>query len=566
MKRFPLAFVLAVALLGLLVPPAGAVPPLQTVSGTWSWVVTESSTQAAAPAAITVTNNTNIVDADTSSLEALRSNPGPDGISLREAIEVSNNDPGSYAIAFSAALSGTTITLGDLPPLTGGGVSIEGDIDGDGAADVTLVTTLQEEWSRAIQIASSGNRLHGLTLKGFAVGVWIDPETGQDELPTHQTLADNVVSGLAILGFGHAGIYFHSPASPDCGYGKPDPCRTYITFANTTITGNTIEARGAGLNMQIGNSGDRIAGATVTNNTMRLDGSAAGIELGQAGNPGDDGTPAQISDVLIARNSIEGIGMAGIDVMAGAGRAQGNTTEAVRVLDNRIHLVPQKGSSTCFGICVLAGTDNWDATWPDVHPVRFPDGNVLRDVEVAGNRLSGDLTHGVWVAAGSGGAAGSRNRVLDVQIERNVISTNVIGMGVSLQVGAADERLNHWATGNRITGVKISANRISTGRTRLPGFGRWHVDVGGGIVLVGGISFSRDGVIRDVRIAKNEIKVKSKAVHGGIKLIGGMGPTARRNRVTRVRLVANHVSGTRPAVSVRSNIDAKTNYASRGGS
>jgi hypothetical protein len=360
------------------------------------------------------------------------------------------------------------------------------------------------------------------------------------------------------------GIYFHSPVSPDCGYGKPDPCRTYITFANTTITGNTIEALASGVNMQIGNSGDRIAGATVTDNTIRIDG-GAGIELGQSGNPGDDGVPAQISDVLIARNSIEGTGMVGIEVMAGAGRAQGSTTEAVRVLDNRVHLVP-KGSSTPHGIDVLAGTDASPAMWPDVLPLRYPDGNVLRDVEVAGNTLSGDLTHGVWVAAGSASAAGSRNRVLDVRIERNVISSTLVGAGVLLQVGGTGgpaPDLHRWATGNQITGVEISANRISTGRTHS-GVG---LDSAGGIVLEGGSAFSRDGVIRDVGIAENKIKVKFAAVHGGIKLIGGKGPTARRNRVTRVRLVANHVSGTRPAVSVRSNIGgAKTNYASLGGS
>jgi hypothetical protein len=323
-RRTILVCVVVVSMLGWLAPPAGAVRPMQVVPST----------------AITVTNNTDKVDADTSSVEALQSNPGPDGISLREAIEATNNDPGSYAIAFSSTLSGTTITLGQyLPPLTGGGVSIEGDINGDGTPDVTLVTTLQEEWSRAIQIASSGNRLHGLTLQGFAVGVWIDPATG-DELPTRRTLADNAISGLAIRGIRIDGIMFHSPASPDCGLPMPDPCRTYITFANTTITGNTIEtipARGAGINMQISNSGDRIAGATVTGNTIRI-GGGAGIELGQNGNAGDDGTPARISEVLIARNSIEGIGAVGIEVLAGASRAQGNITEGVRVLDNRVHV------------------------------------------------------------------------------------------------------------------------------------------------------------------------------------------------------------------------------------
>jgi hypothetical protein len=541
---------------------------MQTAQGTWSWAVTESETQAAEPAAITVTSDTDTVDADTSSVEALRSTPGPDGISLREAIEVTNNDPGSYAIAFSSTLSGTTITLGQyLPPLTGGGVSIEGDINGDGAPDVTIVTTLQEEWSRAIQIASSGNRLHGLTLQGFAVGVWIDPATGAygDELPTHRTLADNVISGLAILGIRMDGIMFHSPASPDCGYRKPDPCRTYITFANTTITGNTIEtipAAGTGINMSISNSGDRIAGATVTDNTIRI-GGGAGMQLISGGNAGNDGVPARISDVLIARNSIEGIDAVGLEVVAGATRAQGNITEAVRVLDNRVHVVC-RGSEECDGITLGAGTDASSAMWPDVHPLRYPDGNVLRNVEVAGNRLSGDLTKGVWVSAGSASAAGSRNRVLDVQIERNVISSTIVGAGVLLQVGGTEgpaPDLHRYATGNQVTGVEIGANRISTGRTRSG----LSLFFGGGIVLVGGSAFSRDGRIRDVRVEKNEIKVAFEAVHGGIKLIGGIGSTARGNRVTCVRLSANHVSGTRPAVSVRSNIGAKTNYASLGG-
>jgi len=410
--------------------------------------------------------------------------------------------------------------------------------------------------------------LHGLTLQGFAVGVWIDPFTGArgDELPTHQTLADNVISGLVILGFGEFGIWTHSPASPDCGLPMPDPCRTYITFANTTITGNTIEAR-TGIKLVVANSGDRIAGATVTGNTIRIRDGIEGISVESLGNAGDDGTPARISEVLIARNSIEGIGVVGIQVTAGSTRVQGSITEGVRVLDNRVHVVC-RGSEECNGITLGAGTDASSAIFPDVDPIRYPDGNVLRNVEVAGNRLSGDLTKGVWVSAGSASAAGSRNRVLDVQIKRNVISSTIVGAGVLLQVGGTEgpaPNLHRYATGNRITGVEISENRISIGRTRPPGFGQWHLDVGGGIVLLGGVNFSRDGRIRDVRIAKNEIKVKFEAVHGGIKVTGGMGPTARGNRVTCVRLSANHVSGTRPAVSVRSNIDAKTNYASLGG-
>ena len=201
--------------------------------------------------------------------------------------------------------------------------------------------------------------------------------------------------------------------------------------------------------------------------------------------------------------------MVGIEVMAGAGRAQGSITEGVRVLDNRVHLVC-RGSEECDGITLGAGTDASSAIAPDVHPLRYPDGNVLRNVEVAGNRLSGDLTKGVWVSAGSGSAAGSRNRVLDVQIERNVISSNIVGTGVHLQVGGTEgpaPNLHRYATGNRITGVEISANRISTGRTRSG----LNLDVGGGIVLVGAGSADRAREPRDLRSPGRESASAARA-------------------------------------------------------
>jgi len=56
-----------------------------------------------------------------------------------------NNDPGQYTVRFAPALAGTTIRVGssppgvELPPLRGGGVFIDGDIDGDGRPEVTLL-------------------------------------------------------------------------------------------------------------------------------------------------------------------------------------------------------------------------------------------------------------------------------------------------------------------------------------------------------------------------------------------------------------------------------------------
>ena len=47
---------------------------------------------------ITITTASDAVDGDVSSVPALLSNPGPDGLSLREALEVTNSDPGIYTI------------------------------------------------------------------------------------------------------------------------------------------------------------------------------------------------------------------------------------------------------------------------------------------------------------------------------------------------------------------------------------------------------------------------------------------------------------------------------------
>ena len=78
-------------------------------------------------------------------------------------------------------------------------------------------------------------------------------------------------------------------------------------------------------------------------------------------------------------------------------------------------------------------------------------------------------------------------------------------------------------------------------------------------MLLGGATFGRDGVIRGVRITKNRIVTR----YFGVRLIGGLGPTAERNKVSCVRLAGNRITGTRRRVSVRPNVGgAKENRAS----
>ncbi|MCB0827312.1 MAG: right-handed parallel beta-helix repeat-containing protein [Solirubrobacterales bacterium] len=521
----------------------------------------------AAGTTIVVTGASDDINGDTSSAQALAANPGMDGVSFGEAIEVANNDPGAYSIGFAAGLKGKTITLRRIPVLAGGGVSIEGDIDGDGGPDVRLGNGQQTRWSRGIQISSSGNRLHGLILQGFATGVAIDADATQgDVLPTHRTLADNVISNLRIRDSRVNSVALVSSASTACGLPDPDPCRTYNAFQDTTIADNTV-VRSGGIGLSLGNSGDRIERATITGNDIQLQkaGYLGGITVEQGGDPGTDGVPAPISEVLIANNTIEGKGrgMEGIAVAAGVGRAQGNTTEGVRVRGNRVKLVRpgRRDCVACQGIVLRAGSDTAEATEPGLRPRLTPDRNLLRDVKVTGNRVSGELDFGVFVQAGGGGAAGSRNRVREVTVERNVITSRDVAKAVALETGGAHYG-RRWATGNLITDLTLRSNTIENGSGHRP---RGKLAEQAGVLLKGGDDRSRRGLIRDVVIKRNRIKNRLKAVRAGIKLIGGRGRTAKNNRVACVRLAGNRVKGTPRAVSVRSNLEGSTNRASRGG-
>jgi hypothetical protein len=551
---------------GLRAPASGLGPTLTVAS--WAAALLLACAFLVAPSAVAstadeiiITNASDDSDGDVSSVDALLANPGPDGISLREALEATDNDPGSYSIRFDGALAGSTITLNSaLPPLTGGGVTVEGDIDGDGLPDVTLRPPV--EGSVGFQISSSGNRLHALSLTGFVVGVLLQPYwpyklPDPGEFPNHKVFSDNSVSGLVMQGIGKFGIYAASVASPTCGAPETHPCRSYNTWANTTITANTIESSTGGIDFGLTNTGDRVEGAAVTDNTIRIVGKPIGPGIGLE--VGGDSTAARISDVLIARNSIEGGAGIGIDVAAGVERAQAGTVEGVRVLGNRLHLVsPQFPRFCCQGIVVQAGSDS--PSFAKVPPVRYLDDNLVRNVVVRGNSVTGHLAY--WAAsvqAGIGGG-GRHNRVHNIRIKGNVLRSSMPTFGVYVWTSNGMPYKKRYATDNRISGIWINANQISIGTG--PGFKNAGGGTGAsGVALLGGGIFSRSNVVRDARIAKNRIKT----AYVGIKLIGGLGPTARGNRVTCVQLAGNRVIGTPKALSVRSNVrDASGNRASLG--
>lgn len=516
------------------------------------------------PTEILVTTTSDASNGDVSSVSGLIADPGDDGISLREAIEATNNDPGTYSVGFAEVLVGATITLGtDLPPLAGGGVTIEGDVDGDDDPDVTLRKD-DLQFLRScpgsgvgcgLHIASSGNRLRALALEDFGVGVLIQPWMPPITLPTDITLANNVIGGVVMRGIEETGVLAGSVYSSECGAPNPERCWSYTRWENTSITGNVIEAGGTGIAFKVRNAGDVVEGATVTGNTIQMQGHDVGIGLQVTGDP----LQARISDVLIADNTIEGSVDIGIDVLSGGERAQGSTVEHIQILNNRVHLTGGANGTSgycCRGITVQAGSDAPSLTTL-VDPPRYLDDNALQDVIVRGNSLSGTLDAGVGVLAGYG-SGGRRNRISNLRITLNTIRTSKPGIGVEIVTGSGDPYLDRYAADNRISDLTIENNELTIGtgpgsRGAGGGFGA------GGVVLVGGHKFGRDNLIRDMRIARNSVKT----AYVGIRLIGGLGPTARGNRVVCVSLFGNDVDGARKSVSVRSNVGGASGNVAR---
>jgi hypothetical protein len=279
-----------------------------------------------------VTSNSDDVDGDVSSVAALLKNPGPDGtISLREAVEATNNSPGNYTIDFAPSLKGTTITTSGLN-LIGGNVVINGDIDDDGIPDITL--DRPNGWNYfAIAISSSGNTVYGLKIVGFAQGVSLQlakPNTKySNNTLSHLDISSNIL--------GSTGITTYTPSSND-------------TWTNTVIAGNFINATGGiGLFVQFV-SDDRIIHAVIVNNTIiagNLDGGyGIAFLMGMGSGLRDEGL-----DSVIAYNSItvgKGLGAGtnvaaglfnattGIGIGAGGIRGNGSTINGLQFIGNSI--------------------------------------------------------------------------------------------------------------------------------------------------------------------------------------------------------------------------------------
>ena len=205
--------------------------------------------------------------------------PGGTGLSLREALALANANPDEDTIEFAPGLLGGTVTLGGTQLEITTSVTIDGDIDGDGAADITIDA---DGLSRVFQVVGGGSsELFALVITGG------DPGNGSDMNG----------GGVRVQGAG-----------------------TELLIDNSTLTGNATS------DMPFNNRGSAFFGdagtiVTITDSLISFNNGAGGI-----GTVSTNGT-LNLDDVVIAFNTaVLGSGIHVVDLPAQSNNPVVNAT------------------------------------------------------------------------------------------------------------------------------------------------------------------------------------------------------------------------------------------------
>ena len=486
-------------------PPAFTIPPVVLNRGT----------------VITVTNASMAINGDTSSVRALVANPGPDGISLEEAVMATNNDPGTWVIQFAPALKGSTIVVdsafgGTLPGLTGGNVTINGDINGDGQPDITL-TTLSGAFA-GIDVASGGNTIYALALRNFMYGVWI---TTPGAAVSGMTFSNITIGNLVMTDIQSEGIWLFSG-------GGTENTWDHLLITGNTITGNTSgPLLGIDLELESTNA-DTLQHTIIANNNIVLPilnaGGIAmnvGSQLGAAKN--------QALDTLIANNVISSpFPEFEIRIGTGVGAASGNLIDGVQVIGNQLGITGAAWATSTFpaGIVLVSGDAASDDAQPALRPIQYSENNIARNIGILSNTITGTGSFGIDLQVA---CCGNRNNTISgLSILGNTIA--VTQLGVLLNGGGVGDSYSRTTSANTLSNVLIQANSIqATPVVQQPCncYGAYDGYTGitfGGIQIWAGLTEPGNSV-NGISIANNDVDTPLV----GISLIAGLGGGAPQN-------------------------------------
>jgi hypothetical protein len=254
---------------------------------------------------------------------------GAGDLSLREALVLASRDTGD-TISFDPSLAGGTLTLTQGELAIASDVTIDGDVNGDGKADITIDAN---HASRVIDVTAGDVVIDSLTLTGGystdgGAGVFVAAGASAEILDS--TITGNVTQGSSNArggGIRNEGTTTLIDSTVSNNYGSNaggiyNPGGT-LSLLNTTVSGNISDIYVGGIYGKFGHLD--IADSTITGNYGGVS-LGAGIEstddIGAlsnsivAGNQNNNGIADLFSEAVFTSNQLS---FAGVNVFSQAG-------------------------------------------------------------------------------------------------------------------------------------------------------------------------------------------------------------------------------------------------------
>jgi hypothetical protein len=389
----------------------------------------------AAATTLVVSTTDDLVNGDTSCPTALIANPGPDGISLREAILAVDNGPscgdlGPDTITFDPSLAGQTITPATLDYyVTQANVSIVGLTDANGQPTVTIdASQLPTSQSMLLLVYATGFAMTSLqvtnlqTAQGAHSGIVVAVGDTTQTIQNISIINNQFINApnLPLPGNSSGGTIFMYMPSTASG----------AMLANVTISGNTIEHFQSvdGILIGAGGVGGTIENVTVANNTFSD--IAAPVEFGCGQ------TNCTVRQITIQGNSFDtSLQPINLNFIGNPDQASsGNLLDGTLIADNVF--TNNRGPA----ITLLGGMTN--AT-----------GNTISNTQIVNNLIAGDTTYGAVSVVG-GRAGTTQNNVSGVNIVNNTF-TNYSG-GISNGGAVAVAANLDGSSDNTVSNISVS--------------------------------------------------------------------------------------------------------------
>jgi hypothetical protein len=390
---------------------------------------------------VTVTSASDDVDGDTSSVQALIANPGPDGtISLREALLAANDTGGTnpITITFASALAGQSIFPVHNMFIQRDGITLQGLLDNTHQPVVTIDASQFTDSRALLNDDGSSNFavrfLRFVNIQGSAGFAFI----GISPTANHLQIGNIMIQG---------NVFSNPPGLTRYATGVAAAANlgTGAVVSNVTIADNTFtdfEAMSNGVGAGVGGTNNTLQDTLIVGNTFSDVNVAVELAAGNANNS------------RILRSRVVGNSFVNCLACALIGNGDGTVGQPPttgNVIDDTIFDSNRFTDNGGTAISLSGGTTN-------------ASGNTISNTRIVNNLIAGTTFNGGIIVSG-GFPGGTYNMIEGVAIVNNTIANNV---GIYYAIGVIPNQGN--THGNTVSGVSVS-NTILWGNTPPDFFG-----------------------------------------------------------------------------------------------